>query len=242
MISIHRNFPLAPCVVLATTLGAPSPTSAQMNGRSMQSMRPLGMMGMPSMGRVGLMMGGMPNFGPTMNGMGGVSGRGQGTTMAQGGVPATSGSGGYGSGAARMTSQPYSYSPDAGYETANRESTRAPRAPGRDQLAALRGPGGGLSWPVALRYLTRDGAWKETRERIDSSIGVLLASKADASGAARVLSDLQEDVGKMRRHFDRQGDDTPVTRQQEAEARRFLNEVRDALLQFPESASSLKAR
>ena len=37
----------------------------------MQSTRPVGMMGMPSRGRVGLIMGGMRNFGPIMNGMGG---------------------------------------------------------------------------------------------------------------------------------------------------------------------------
>jgi hypothetical protein len=197
----------------------------------------VGMMGMPSMGRVGLMMGGMPHFGSTMNGMAGVSVRGQAMPMAQGGVPASSSSGGYGSGAARMTSQPYSYWPGTGYDTANPDSTRAPRTPCRDQLEPLRGPGGGLSWPVALRYLTRDGDWKEAREQIDSRVGVLLASKAGASSAAGLLSDVREDVGKLRRHLDRQGDDMPVTRQQEADARRFLNKVRDALLQLSEPAT-----
>jgi hypothetical protein len=234
MFSIHRLFPFAVSSALAAILWAPAPASARMNSRHMQSMRPVGMMGMPSLGRVGLMMGGIRNFSPMMNGTGGIPMRSPGMTMGQGGSAAMSaGYGGYGAGSARMTSQPSPYGTGAGYDTAKPDLASAPRSPGQAQLAALRGQARGLSWPVALRYLTRDGTWKETREQIDARVDELLTSKGSVSGSAAQVSEIRQGVAKVRQHFDRQGDDLPVTRQQEADARRFLNQVRDALQSFP---------
>ena len=234
MFSIHRLFPFAVSSALAAILWAPAPASARMNSRHMQSMRPVGMMGMPSLGRVGLMMGGIRNFSPMMNGTGGIPMRSPGMTMGQGGSAAMSaGYGGYGAGSARMTSQPSPYGTGAGYDTAKPDLASAPRSPGQAQLAALRGQARGLSWPVALRYLTRDGTWKETREQIDARVDELLTSKGSVSGSAAQVSEIRQGVAKVSQHFDRQGDDMPVTRQQEADARRFLSKVRDALQLFP---------
>ena len=233
MFSIHRLFPFAAGSALAAILIAPAGAPAQMSGRQMQSMRPVGMMGMPSMGRIGFMMGGVPGSNPTMSGIGGVPMRSPGMPMGQGGgSPMSSGYGGYGAGSARMTSQPSPYGAGTGYETARPEPA-TPRSPGRDQLATLRGYAGGLAWPLALRYLTRDGAWKGTREQIDARIDELLASKGGVSGSAAQVSEIRQGVAKVSQYFDRQGDDMPVTRQQEADARRFLRKVRDALQLFP---------
>src|SRR5262249_50985052 len=150
---------------LSAIVLVPAVASGDMHGRQMQSVRAVGMMGMPSMGRVGLMMGGAP----MLNGTAFAPMHQPSLPMMQGGGPAAgSGSGVSGTGAARLGSQLSSYGPNIGTNTSNPYSDRTQRTPGQDELAALRGHAGGLAWPLALRYLTRDGEWKEMREHIDA--------------------------------------------------------------------------
>src|SRR5207245_987335 len=113
------------------------------------------------------------------------------------------------------SSQPYG--PDDGYAP----QSSSPSA-GQDPFTALRLSGGGLNWPVALRYLTRDGEARELRERIDAQVERLATSRPGQSVPAELLQELRGDVETLRQDFERQGFDMPTTRQQDADARRFL--------------------
>ena len=155
------------------------------------------------------------------NGIGYAQMRSAGPSMGQGG--------GYGASSSQMRSMPYGR---GALEVPNPGSGYSPAKPNEDQFAAVRGHAGGLAWPVALRYLTRDGAWKETREQIDAGVDQLSASRARKSSNLALVERLRDDVAKVREHFNRESEDLPVTRQQEADAVLFLNRVRDALKQF----------
>src|SRR5207249_3246860 len=68
------------------------------------------------------------------------------------------------------SSQPYG--PDDGYapQSSSPSAGNSQQATGTDPFTTLRLSGGGLNWPVALRYLTRDGEARELRERIDAQV------------------------------------------------------------------------
>jgi hypothetical protein len=65
-----------------------------------------------------------------------------------------------------------------------------------------------------------------------------LASKAGTPASGRLVSELRDDLAKLRQCFYSECDDLPVNRQQEADARRFLTKARQALQMFAESGSS----
>jgi hypothetical protein len=106
----------------------------------------------------------------------------------------------------------------------------------------MRRDGGGLTWPVALRYLTRYDDWKELRERIDAQVEELVAHPAGRAAPVDVRQALDRDVAKLQRYFAGQGEDLPTTRQQGTDARRFLRQVRSALAQVPSSTTGSTSR
>src|SRR5262249_27187056 len=176
MTSFHRRVVISGMIGLAAILSAP-PAKAQMYSGShqMQSMRPVGMMGMPSMGRIPMMMGGMSGSNPMVSGMGGAPMK----PMAQGGSSSmNSGYSGYGAASGQMRTMPRPYGSGDGYSSSPKQT------PGQEQLASLRGHAGGLAWPLALRYVTRDEPWKERREMIDAQVDSLLAPGAGKSASA----------------------------------------------------------
>jgi hypothetical protein len=125
----------------------------------------------------------------------------------------------------------HGYSP-GNYSSPNLRTTQPAE---KDPLASLRMHGGGLDWPVALRYLTRYDDWKELRERIDAEVERLVQQRAARASATDVADRLDRDVAKLQKHLEFQGEDMPTTRQQTSDARRFLRNVREAIQQAPKS-------
>ena len=179
---------------------AGGPPGRSMGSGSMQSMRPSGMRGMPSMGQTSLT-GGVRMNSNMMMGAGRASSSPSGTASAgQGGSSSRSpGNGGYGS-----QSQPTNTPSQAnGSGDAYAPSSESPsggssqQTAARDSFAALRLSGGGLEWPVALRYLTRDDEWQELRERIDARVEWLLSKQAANSNSEDFLQGFSGDVDKL---------------------------------------------
>jgi hypothetical protein len=242
--SVHRLILIGSAVL---TAGLLTPVAAAQKGRSMgfgsmQSMRPSGMMGMPSMGR-STFMGGV-GMNPNMNMM---MGMGRYSTSpyrmsasGQGGNSGMSSGGGYGSQSQPM-SAPYQPNGSGDGSAPPSSSTGAgnsqPTAE-RNQLMSLRLFAGGLAWPVALRYLTSDGSWKELREGIDEQVEGLLTRQDGQPVPAVLLERLTWDVDKLRKHLEGQIYDMPTTSQQEADARRFLGKLRSAVGQFPTTSAA----
>ena len=236
MLVTHRRLVFAGSSALAVILLVPVCALAQMRGRQMPSMGRTGMKGMSSMGRSGSLSGSGSGFSGMMSRMSAGRSGSLGGSQGQGGSRPQGGSGGgYGSSTSQMTSQPYGA---GAYDVANYPLASSPPKAEADPFVALRGHPRGLAWPVALRYLTRDSVWKETRERIDAQVDQLAPAKAGKVSSAALLPAVQDDVAKLRRHFYSQGDDMPVSRQQEADARRFLDRLRDVLDHFPNRATS----
>jgi hypothetical protein len=220
------------------TMGLLTPFAAAQMGRNM----PSGMMGIPSMSRSTFMGGvGMnPNMRMMMS-MGRTSMSPYGMSSAsQGGNTGMSSGGGYGSQSRPMSAPnqpnasgdgyaPGSFSTDAG---SSQQTAR------RNQLTALRLFAGGLAWPVALRYLTSDGTWKELREKIDVQVEGLLTRQDGQPVSADLLEALKGDVDKLRKHLERQIYDMPTTSQQEDDARRFLGKLRSAVGLFPSTPAA----
>jgi hypothetical protein len=87
----------------------------------------------------------------------------------------------------------------------------------RDPLTSQRHFAGGLDWPLALRYLTRDGEAKELRERIDAQVKRLRVQPTDQEGSSDLLQKVRGDVENLRKRLEREGRDMPTSRQQEAD-------------------------
>jgi hypothetical protein len=96
-------------------------------------------------------------------------------------------------------------------------------------LAVLRRFGGGLDWPVALRQLPPTDEMRELRQRIDQRVEQLLRQPADQSTGADLLQELSRDVQEVQQRFANKPADLPITARQEADARRFLRRLHDAL-------------
>jgi hypothetical protein len=134
--------------------------------------------------------------------------------------------------------QPYESADGYGRPTLSTADTGSAQQTSRTQeLTALRRYGGGLDWPVALRYLTREDDWKELRERIDARVEQVLGQPAGRSLPEDALQDLKQDVKRLRQHFERQGEDLPTTSRQANDARRFLRKVQSALVQASSSSA-----
>jgi hypothetical protein len=228
----------------ALTVGPLTPAaraqhSRAMNGGSMQSTRPSGMMGMMSKNRgnfpggfglnayralAGMGRNYMSPYGATGGGQGGYGGGGAG--------------GGGGGGQSQGGGYPTSTS-GAGYAPMYplQDTKNYPQAAGYSQLEALRLFAGGLDWPRALRYFTSDGNLKELREEIDSQVERLLARKDGRPASSDQLDGLKGDVDKLRKRFIAQSYDLPMTSQQETDARRFLGKLKSALEQISASAA-----
>jgi hypothetical protein len=237
--SVHRLIVIGSAVL---TAGLFTPVAAAQKGRSMgfgsmQSMRPSGMMGMPSMGR-NTFMGGVgmnPNVNMMM-GMGRYSASPYSMSAAsQGGNSGMSSGGGYGSQSRPMSAPNQPNGSGDGYAPTSSSAGAGSSQPTaeRNQLMTLRLFAGGLAWPVALRYLTGDGSWKELREGIDEQVEGLLMRQDGQPVPADLLERLTGDVDKLRKHLERQSYDMPTTSQQNTDARRFLAKLRSAVGQFP---------
>jgi len=210
-----------------------------MNGGSMQSARPSGMMGMMSRNQSNFSGGFGLNAYRTLGGMGRNNLSSYGATGAgQGGYGGGSGGSGGGGGQSQGggASSPAS---GAGYVPmySSQDTKNSPPTAGYSQLEALRLFAGGLDWPRALRYFTSDGNLKELREEIDSQVDRLLARTEGRPGSSDLLDGLKGDVDKLRKRFIAQSYDLPMTSQQETDARRFLGKLTAALEQFSTSAA-----
>jgi len=242
MSSRRLSFLLMSCTL---TLGLLTPPARAQRFQSMRggsmSTRPSGMMGMPSMTRSTFMGGVGVNAsralaGTSRNyltpygayGQGGYSGGG-------------SGYGGYGAQSSRGSVPSPSSGAGDGYAPSSSNATTSSQQPAeKDPLASVRLFSGGLIWPVALRYLTRDGDGKELRDRIDTQVERLATRRVDQRAQSDLLPGLREDVDALQKRFELESYDMPTTRQQNADARRFLSKVKTAL-EPPSNTSTLSA-
>jgi hypothetical protein len=221
-------------VCSALTMGLLTQFAAAQMGRGMRS----GSMGMSSsMGRNTFMGGvGMGTNRNMIMGMGGNAMSPSGMTSGRQGSNSTMNSGGGHGSSAQPTSASYgSFQSNDGYASmyTSPGGGSSRQATGRNELTNLRQFAGGLAWPVALRYLTREGPGKELRERIDAQVGELLTRQDGQPVPAGFLEGLKGNVDKLRKHLDRESYDMPTTSQQEADARSFLGKLRSAVGQFP---------
>jgi hypothetical protein len=212
------------CLTSATLVAAFTAPAAAHSG---PIMRLTGMMNQPAMNRSGFMGGvGLMPY-QRMLGTGGAM-----MNAYQPPMPAPQGS--YGSGASQMRSYSQPTSPAYGYNQAASASSGAEAASktsAKNPLLALRSPGGGLDWPVALRFMTRDDDAKELRERIDSRFEQLVSSKQGEAANTELLEALRGDLQRVRKQLKNLGDDFPSTRAQLSDARSFLDKVLDGLKQ-----------
>lgn len=151
-------------------------------------------------------------------------------------MPMLQGGSGYSSPQVRSYYQPsssaYGYDQPA-LSTAGTEA--APKSKTNSRLLALRRHDGGLDWPIALRYMTRDDDAKELRERIDARFEQLMSAKQSGTNA-ELLQALRGEIESVHKQFTKLGDDFPMTHAQLSDARSFLDKLRDALKQ-PVAAS-----
>jgi hypothetical protein len=202
-----------------------------MNGGSMPAIRSSGMMGMMSTrgtfsGGFGLnaygALGGMGRNSLTRYGTAGAgqSGYGGGGGQSQGGGATPSSNGGAG------------YNPSSSNATTNSQ-----QAAEKDPLASVRLFRGGLNWPAALSYLTRDGDAKELRERIDAQVERMAALGTGESGKAELIQEVRGNVDKLQKEFEHELYDMPTSRQQNEDADRFLSKVKTALASYAKAST-----
>jgi hypothetical protein len=152
--------------------------------------------------------------------------------------------GGYGSGSPQLHNYAQPAATGSGYAQdasapSGREASLETKP--KNPLVALRRHEGGLNWPIALWYMTRDDEAKELRERIDSRFEKLVSPKQNDAETAELLKALRRDIESVRKQFTNLGDDFPMTRDQMREARSFLDKLRDALKQ-PTAASEVSTQ
>jgi hypothetical protein len=242
--SLHpRRFVLViGSLVLTAGLFTPDASAVSMRVMGpggMQSMRPNGMVGNPVMNHFNSLNGFSMN--PYLNLL-----RMSHFPMNSYGMP-YSGSGGNGGYPMMMSYGQYApqtqpagpaYQPNQsgdGYASSSKEQTSEStlRTAKKDQLTSLRLFAGGLAWPQALRYFTNDGNLKELREGIDRQIESVLNKQDGQSVPESQLAELKRDVANLRKRFEGQAYDLPMTSQQETDARRFLAKLKSALEQVP---------
>ena len=211
-----------------------------MGGGSMQSTRFSGMMGMPSMTR-NTFLGG---FG--LNAYRALAGTGSNYLSPYGAARAGQASyggpgSGYGAGGGQSqggSAPPSSSGAGAGYPPSPANATTgSQQSAERDPLASVRSFSGGLDWPVALRYLTRGGDAKELRGRIDAQVERLAIRGIRRSSQTELVQELQEDVDRLQKLFKRELYDMPTTRQQNANAGRFLGKLGTALESYAKTST-----
>jgi hypothetical protein len=229
-------------VLTGLTLSPPAPAQMPhaMSFNSAQMVRPLGMMGLPSMGRPAFMIGmGMnPNMG--MMGLNHVP-------MSPLGMPYAGAAGNYtmapGTGYSQQPSQLNAYNqlpgtgPGYASISSSQDTKSSKESAGKTELKTLRLFAGGLSWPRALHYFTNDGNLKELRDGIDTQVETLLAREDGKPVPTDLLDGLKGNVDKLRKRFVAQSYDIPMTSQQEADARRFLSKLKSALEHFSTTAA-----
>src|SRR5262249_42228506 len=146
------SLPVPAIVSFLTSAALAAVFTAPAAAHSGPSMRLSGMMNQPAMFRSGFTGGvGMMPY-QRMFGTGGAM-----MNAYQPPMPAPQGS--YGSGTPQMRNYSQPTSPGYGYNQAASASSGAEAAPktsAKNPLLALRSPGGGLDWPIALRFMTRD--------------------------------------------------------------------------------------
>ena len=96
-------------------------------------------------------------------------------------------------------------------------------------LATVRRYGGGLDWPVGLRNMMPREETNDIRQRMDSVVERLLHRPASSSPNAELVAELTTDLAKVQKRFALYAADSAMTAQQEADARRFLGKVQDAI-------------
>ena len=103
-------------------------------------------------------------------------------------------------------------------------------------LAQLRGHGGGLDWPLGLRVLQPKDQSKELLKRIDDQIRSMFPENEGFQATPQQIQEVSKDVEKLSGMYKSHVWDMALTRQQESDAKQFLNRVRDALVATADSA------
>lgn len=101
-------------------------------------------------------------------------------------------------------------------------------------LATLRRYGGGLDWPVGLRYMTPREEMSVLREHMDSAVEQLLYQPSSSSPNPKLVAELTANLDKLRKRFPSYAADSAMTAQQEADARGFLRKIQDAIRSLDE--------
>jgi hypothetical protein len=103
-------------------------------------------------------------------------------------------------------------------------------------LDHLRQHGGGLAWPLGLRVLEPKEQGKELLKRIDDQIKTMFRDKDGFQATPQLLQDVYKDVERLSGLYKSHVWDMALTRQQETDAKQFLDRVRDALVATADSA------
>jgi hypothetical protein len=153
--------------------------------------------------------------------------------------------GGYGypfGGGATMSTAGGGYSgAPGGPSTLSTQPTAATPAP-TSALAYLMGQGGGLDWPLGLRILPPEEKSKELRKRIDDAMVTMFRQSGGPEANTKLLQSVAGDVEKLDKLYRSEVWDMALTRQQEADVKRFFRRVRDALAAAEEGAKHYDAR
>ena len=112
----------------------------------------------------------------------------------------------------------------------------------QNTLATLRRYGGGLDWPVGLRSMMLREEMKDFRGRMDSVVEMLLHQPASDRPNAELVAELTANLDKVRKRFASYAADSAMTAQQEADARRFLGKMQDAIRLLDDQPKLVTAR
>jgi plastocyanin len=124
----------------------------------------------------------------------------------------------------------------AGNQYANTQQLTTASKP-INALDHLRKHGGGLDWPLGLRVLEPTEDTKELRQEIDDAVDTMFRQPGGTDTTPKLLKQVSDQLDKLDRRYKGQVWDMALTRQQEADVRRFLDKVHDALMAAEDSAT-----
>ena len=104
-------------------------------------------------------------------------------------------------------------------------------------LDHLRKHGGGLDWPIGLCLVEPKQDSQELRQEIDDAVEAMFRQPGGTDTTTKLLKQVSHQVDKLDRMYRARVWDMALTRQQEADVRRFVRRVRDALVAAQESAT-----
>lgn len=171
-----------------------------------------------------MLAGGFPFAGQGFGGSGGFG------TMASGSGGMSTPSTGGGQGASGMQAQP-SLSTYGGMEQSLPQSA----------LVSMLNHLAGFDWPLGLRVLEPEEKTKELRQEIDDAVRTMLVQQGGPSASPDLLASVAKKLNQLSRLYNANAHDMALTRQQEEDVKRFLDNAGNALAVEADKARILAA-